>query len=297
MKSYTLFIIALFVMVNMYAQDFSGKYTLNTAAGQVTLVLQKNETGTYTGSLSDNNSVIKLAGQVQNGFLRGKVGEEGSNIVFAAAIQNQVLNFTMAQADLYGNINQSASQVLSFVRSGETASNLTQTSGAVIINNKVLSKEQLRDIVTRYGVEPKAGNYWYDPVSGLYGVTGYPSYGFMYPGHNFGVLSRNASSGNTGVLINGRELPQAEWAVLSYVIGYYVQPGSYWLDSQGNVGNSGNNTPVLNLFVLARQNGYSGKGSGGDNFWSSRFGAGNSNADNTQGYVSVPGYGPVGYGF
>ncbi|MEZ5148522.1 MAG: hypothetical protein R2759_15995 [Bacteroidales bacterium] len=25
--------------------------------------------------------------------------------------------------------------------------------------------------------------------------------------------------------------------------------------------------------------------------------AGNSNADNTQGYVSVPGYGPVGYGF
>ena len=43
--------------------------------------------------------------------------------------------------------------------------------------------------------------------------------------------------------------------------------------------------------------GIGGSGGGGDNFWSSMLGAGNSNADNTQGYVSVPGYGPVGYGF
>jgi hypothetical protein len=111
------------------------------------------------------------------------------------------------------------------------------------------------------------------------------------------VLSRNASAGNTGVLINGCELPQLEWAVWSYIIGNYIQPGSYWFDSKGNVGYAGNNTPVLNLFVLAQKNAYSGKGSGGDNFWSTRFSAGNSNSDNSQGYVSVPGYGPVGYGF
>jgi len=39
------------------------------------------------------------------------------------------------------------------------------------------------------------------------------------------------------------------------------------------------------------------KSQGNDNFWSSRYGAGNSSADGSQGYVSVPGYGPVGYGF
>ena len=33
-----------------------------------------------------------------------------------------------------------------------------------------------------------------------------------------------------------------------------------------------------------------------DNFWSTSFSAGNYNADNTEGYVSVPGYGPVDYG-
>jgi hypothetical protein len=119
----------------------------------------------------------------------------------------------------------------------------------------------------------------------------------MYPGHNFGVLSRNASAGNTGVIVNGRELPQLEWAIWSYILGYYVQPGSYWMDATGNVGNEGYNIPVVNLFAAARKNSYSGKGGGGDNFWSSCFGAGNSNADNSQGYVSVPGYGPVGYGF
>ena len=34
-----------------------------------------------------------------------------------------------------------------------------------------------------------------------------------------------------------------------------------------------------------------------DNYWSSRFGAGNSNADNSQGYVHIPGTGSVPYGF
>jgi hypothetical protein len=34
-----------------------------------------------------------------------------------------------------------------------------------------------------------------------------------------------------------------------------------------------------------------------DNFWSSRFSSGNSNADNSQGYVHVPDVGAVGYGF
>ncbi len=297
MKSLILLALMLYLSISSYAQDYSGTYTLSTGSDQITLILKKNETGIYTGTLSDINSVIKLTGQLQNGLLRGRVGEEGSTVVFAAGIQNQVLTFNMAQVDLYGNINPATSQVLSFARSGGPAPNKTQNNGAVIINNTVLSKEQIREMATRYGIEPKAGNYWYDSLSGLFGVTGYPSYGFMYPGHNFGVLNKNASSGNTGVLINGRELPQTEWAVWSKLIGYYIQRGSYWFDSNGNVGYEGNNTPVLNLFVLARQNGYSGKGNGGDNFWSSRYGAGNSNQDNTQGYVSVPGYGPVGYGF
>ncbi len=119
----------------------------------------------------------------------------------------------------------------------------------------------------------------------------------MYPGHNFGQLNRKASNGGTRVIVNGRELPQTEWAVWSYILGYWIQQGSYWLDNNGNAGYEGNSVAVVNLFMAARQSAYRGRGGSGDNFWSTRFSAGNFDSGNQRGYVSVPGYGPVGYGF
>jgi len=293
MKTLTLLLTAFFLTIVSHAQDFSGTYT----SGQIILTLVKNESGIYTGSLSGNNNVFKLTGQVQNGVLQGRVGEDNSTLLFVAGIQDQILALTMGELDSNGNLNVSTSRTLTFVRSAVTNDEGTQHKTDIIINNTALSKTQIQEIKNRYGIEPKPGNYWYDPLSGLYGVVGFPSYGFMYPGHNFGALSRNASAGNTGVIVNKRELPQLEWAIWSYILGYYIPAGSYWLDAQGNVGNEGSGIPVVNLFMAAQKNSYSGKGNGGDNFWSSRFGAGNSNADNSQGYVSVPGYGPVGYGF
>jgi hypothetical protein len=222
MKTLLFAYVILFNMILSYSQDFSGTYTL-TPSGQITLKLVKNDGGLYAGSLSGNNNVFKLTGQVQNGILKGRVGEAGSdNILFVAVMQNQVLTFTMADADLNGNLNTTTTQRLTFVKTIEPVAMVTQNKSDVIINNTVLTKPQLIDIVKRYGVEPKPGNYWYDRVSGLYGVYGYQSFGFMYPGHNFGVLSRNASSGNTCVLVNGRELPQLEWAVWSYILGSFI---------------------------------------------------------------------------
>jgi hypothetical protein len=129
----------------------------------------------------------------------------------------------------------------------------------------------------------------------------------MFPGHRLGKLAEDASAGNTGVFVNRRRIPLSEWFVWSNVLGAAVLPGRYWMDASGNVGYEGVPIAVLNLYVVAAQNahrrmgmaagGSGGSGGGGDNFWSSRFSAGNSNADNSQGYVSVPGYGPVGYGF
>ena len=52
-----------------------------------------------------------------------------------------------------------------------------------------------------------------------------------------------------------------------------------------------------NLYASAQSNYYSGSGSEGDNIWSTRFSAGYYDQGNQRGYVSVPGYGPVGYGF
>ena len=172
-----------------------------------------------------------------------------------------------------------------------------QNVAKAVINGQDLSEVQLNEFEETYGQRPEPGNYWYDGKSGLYGAVGYQAFGFMLPGQSYGRLSRTASNGNTGVFINGRELPVAEWLIWGQIVGAPIQPGSYWLDAQGNAGYEGSDIPLINLYLAAVASSYGGGGGGGDNFWSSRFSAGNYNADNSQGYVSVPGVGPVGYGF
>lgn len=173
--------------------------------------------------------------------------------------------------------------------------NSTAGMNITIINGVPLSNQELIELEKIYGQKPKPGRYWYDNLSGLYGLDGQPAMGFMYAGHELGTVAQNASNGNTGVLINGRELTQTEYMLLCQLIGNTVFPGSYWLDAQGNAGMQGNPVPLVNLFIAAKQNTHR-SGSGGDNFWSSRYSAGNYTEDNSAGYVSVPGYGPVSYG-
>jgi hypothetical protein len=162
---------------------------------------------------------------------------------------------------------------------------------SVTINGEKLNAEEIQSLKNIYGsVNP--GDYWYDSMIGLYGVMGYGPLGILATGYNFGPMPRNASNGNTGVIINGREITYSEVALLTRYVGQVI-PGSYWLDASGNFGFAGSNVTLGNLYSYG---GGSTGSSGGDNFWSSSYSAGNYNADNTQGYVSVPGIGPVSYG-
>lgn len=173
---------------------------------------------------------------------------------------------------------------------------------AIVINGKTLTSTQLAEFKLKYKAEPKPGSYWYDSVSGLYGNSGQAAFGFMHAGHDYGTLAEDASGGNTGIFVNGRQLPQNEWLVWSTVLGAAIQPGRYWLDAKGNAGYEGNPNPTVNLYAAAAQAaqnraGGGGRG-GGDNFWSTRFSAGNYNDDNSAGYVSIPGQGVIGsYGY
>jgi hypothetical protein len=174
---------------------------------------------------------------------------------------------------------------------------IAKTNASVVINGRALDAEQIAALKARYRVEPRPGNYWYDVRSGLFGVAGQPAAGFMFAGHDFGPLAEDASAGNTGVYLNGRNLGVVEVTILVSLTGVAWQPGRYWFDAQGNVGIDGNSLPLGNLYLIARARAAAGGGGGGgDNFWSTRFSAGNYNAEG-QGYVSVPGIGPVGYGF
>ncbi|MGD8780270.1 MAG: hypothetical protein PVH88_15050 [Ignavibacteria bacterium] len=301
-KFLSLLILVIVIFGNLsLAQDFTGKYSLQSEMGEMQLELKNINNNTFIGELAGNGNVFSVRGIIQNSVLAGTVGDKLDCLIFEASLNDGELIFTMFEVDENGKAIAATSETLRFQRNHlKTDSTVKQTpknEAAVIINNVNLSKQQIEEITKTYGVEPLPGKYWYDTNSGLYGVVGYPAYGFMFPGHKWGQLSRDASNGNTGVIVNNRELPQTEWAVWSYILGYWIQAGFYWLDEKGNAGYEGNPIPVVNLYLAAQQNAYQGRGGSGDNFWSSRFSAGNYDSGNQRGYVSVPGYGPVGYGF
>lgn len=292
------FLIFLLLCSPCFAQNFSGKYSSLDEDVDLTLILQKNSNGDYTGSLSDEEDIFSVNGKLQNGILIGTVRDDLDVILFQAELEGSSIILTLAEVDEFNNPIPATAESFTLQKSRAIdTGNSPKNASRVVINGITLTEDQVIEFEERYGLKPIPGEYWYDKKSGLYGVVGYPAYGFMFAGHQYGKLLRNASNGNTGVLINGREIPQNEWLVWSYILGYWIQPGSYWLDDMGNAGYEGNPVPVVNLFLAGQQNAYSGGGGSGDNFWSSRFSAGNYDSGNQRGYVSVPGYGPVGYGF
>src|SRR5881227_406054 len=80
----------------------------------------------------------------------------------------------------------------------------------VIINGRELTAQQVSAIGRLYKFVPRPGRYWYDTVSGAWGLEGHELQGFILTGHNFGPMAANASAGNTGVFFNGREINLTE---------------------------------------------------------------------------------------
>lgn len=129
----------------------------------------------------------------------------------------------------------------------------------VIFNGVLASDEDIAALESYYQTYLPDSSYWYDPVSGLWGLEGYPAAGQILPRLELGgPLRADASGGNTGVFINGRELHVLEALYLYQLFGA-VYPGYYWMDEQGNTGVEGG-PAFVNLFTAA-----SGGGNGGGN--------------------------------
>ena len=126
----------------------------------------------------------------------------------------------------------------------------------VIVNGKALTAADLAVLRQRHrlpeSVAIAPGRYWYDRVSGLWGMEGGPTQGQLLAGLELGgPLQADASGGGTGVFINGRELHPEEVAYLQRLFGYVV-PGRYWLNHLG-VGGQEGGPPLFNLVAAAQQ--------------------------------------------
>ena len=154
------------------------------------------------------------------------------------------------------------------------------TQRSVVVNGQPIPAAQLAELENHFRLQIANGQYWYDRVSGAAGPAGGPTQAFIVPGLDLGgPLAAQASNGNTGVFINGRELPQYDLIALTRLVGF-VQPGRYFLDAMGNAGYEGG-PPMINLVAASRQQQAQG---GGDGWYSSNANAGGNESGGT-GYV------------
>eukprot|EP00850_Spirogloea_muscicola_P011031 SM000067S20308 [mRNA] locus=s67:281416:284908:- [translate_table: standard] len=88
-------------------------------------------------------------------------------------------------------------------------------SRRVVVNGLRVTDAAVAAAETKAG-PIQAGSYWYDKRAGFWGVQGGPTMGVI-PAHIEGFneqLARCASGGDTGVLVNGRELPSHDLELL-----------------------------------------------------------------------------------
>src|SRR5215510_996718 len=81
------------------------------------------------------------------------------------------------------------------------------TERQVTVNDTRLTTEQVVALERAYRTHVQNGAYWYDRMTGAWGGMGGPTLGFIHPGLALGgTLRADASHGDTGVFINGRQL-------------------------------------------------------------------------------------------
>lgn len=120
----------------------------------------------------------------------------------------------------------------------------------VFINDRALMDEQLQQLEQNYRTPIRDGSYWYDRKTGAWGFPGGPTSGFVHPDLDIGgALRADASHGDTGVFINGRELHRIDVQGLRR-LGPVLQ-GRWWMDAAGNFG--AEHGPWLgNIWLAAR---------------------------------------------
>lgn len=155
-------------------------------------------------------------------------------------------------------------------------------AGNVILNGQALPTSTVQALEQAYRVPIAPGRYWYDALSGAWGAEGGPIAGQMMPGlHLGGALQPNASKGNTGVFLNGRELTVGEVQGLQRACRTDVQRGRYWVNAQG-IGGVEGGPAVFNLAAC----GSSGR-SGGSSTRTYCDNAGNCSSHGLWGWIST----------
>ncbi|KAG5010176.1 hypothetical protein JHK82_018798 [Glycine max] len=107
----------------------------------------------------------------------------------------------------------------------------------VCVNLQPLNREQLKLLLNCRNPpkQLKPGSYWYDKASGFWGKDGQPPSQIISPQLDVGGrLHKNASNGNTNVIINDREITQKERLILQLAGVPCEGTPNFWVNADGS---------------------------------------------------------------
>ncbi|KAK6916511.1 Ribonuclease H domain [Dillenia turbinata] len=121
----------------------------------------------------------------------------------------------------------------------------------IFVNGKRLSKEELNTLpcCPNPPKQLKPGSYWYDKVSGLWGKIGQRPSQIITHDLNVGNnIMKDASNGNTEILINGREMTKSERTLLQFFGAHCAGNPHFWVNADGSYMEEGQGKPSGHLW-------------------------------------------------
>jgi hypothetical protein len=233
-------------------KEFSGKYK----HPKISIEITSASDDIFKGNIRLGQELYPVTAHQQGDSLKGNFQSHGDSFSFTAQLEgNEMLlvtggtSYTLQRETASPNPLVIANQPVNpLADSTSPTPQATPSSRTVTINSKKISDQDLSAFEQTYRLRIKDGDYWYDKRTGAWGYTGGPCVGFIMANLDVGAsLRENASNGDTGVVVNGRELHRLDVWRLKQVTP--VWPGRYWMDAQGSFGYEGG--PMLGNIWLA----------------------------------------------
>lgn len=230
--------------------DFAGLFQ----GESTTLEMQKVGDDKYEGVVTEEKNVLHFTAQLKGDALVGTMSDGGEKHEFRITLKGKTLTLT---AD---------GETQTLTREGTPAAPPApapqdkpvvppKASPALRVNGVVIDEATVQKFEQEHHQMIPRGDFWYDKISGAWGIDGGPTVGFTTPGMDLGgPLRADASHGDTGVFINGRELPWPDVQGLQSM-NVPVERGRWIVDNAGNFAAEGETMPRGNLFQFSRGKG------------------------------------------